>query len=397
MPCSIRASCSAGLQACATLALWIVAGSQPAAPTPDVALRVSAWLDVSAGRVQGPSVVLVDSSRGVITAIVAQDTFRQTAGVRVIDLGSATLLPGLTDAHVHLQIGGTPEANAAAILNAGFTTVVDLGAFDNSVLHLRDRIAAGTVPGPRVLAAGLWAGTKGGVCEFGGIGIDGGPEGFRQRVRDNIGAGADLIKACVSGWPGAALALPDSYEIADASLAALVAEAHAGKRIVVAHAISRGAVRASVAQRVDGLAHAAFVDAETIRAMREGRMFMIPTLASLLGSTPPEGRAALAAAVKAAHDGGVRLVFGTDGGVLPHGRNAREFTALVAAGLSPIDAIRAATVNAAAAFGLDGTGELKAGKAADVIAVSGDPLADASALTRVVFVMKHGRVIKALE
>jgi imidazolonepropionase-like amidohydrolase len=217
-----------------------------------------------------------------------------------------------------------------------------------------------------VIGAGLWAGTKNGVCEFGGIGIADGPGGFRRRVRENVDAGADLIKVCVSAWPARAVAAPDAYEIADASLAALVEESHKLGRKVVAHAISRGA-------------------------------FMVPTLASLLPGTPPDARSSLSGAVRAAHDAGVRIVFGTDGGVLPHGENAREFAALAAAGLPAADAIRAATVNAAAAFGLGRSGELRAGYAADLVAVAGNPLADPGALSRVLFVMKGGKVVKALQ
>ncbi len=216
-------------------------------------------------------------------------------------------------------------------------------------------------------------------------------------MRENAGAGADIIKVCVSAWPAQAVAAPHAYEIADASLAALVAESHTRGKIVIAHAISRGAVRAALDAHVDGLAHAAFVDQPLIAAMRSQRVFMISTLASLLPSTPTDARTALAAAVRAAHQGGVSIVFGTDGGVMPHGRNAREFAALIDAGLSPIDALRAATINASAAFSLSNSGQLRPGHTADIIAVSGDPLSDPSALSRVVFVMKQGRVLKGLQ
>jgi imidazolonepropionase-like amidohydrolase len=312
----------------------------------------------------------------------------------LVDLKDATLLPGLIDGHVHLQIGGQPEANAMAALQAGFTTVVDLGATSDVALRLRDRIAAGTTQGPRILAAGLWAGTKNGICEFGGIGIAEGPDGFRARVRENVAAGADLIKVCVSGWPATAFAKPEAYEIADDALAALVDESTRAKRMVVAHAISLGAAKAASRTGVRGLAHAAYVDEATAIELRDRNVFMIPTLTTL---TRPPGPASdrLKASVATAHRAGVRIVFGTDGGVLPHGKNAVEFRALVDAGLTPIDAIRAATTNAAQVFGLDNLiGAVAEGRAADIIAVEGDPLRDVGVMENVVFVMRGGRVVR---
>jgi len=368
------------------------AGQRVSVHPADVGIRSAGWVDVADGRLRGPSVLLIRGTR--IVDIVQASAFRESDALQTIDLGSSTVLPGLIDAHVHLQIGGDMEANASAVLAAGFTTAVDLGATTNDVLRLRDRIASGEARGPRLLAAGRWAGTRNGVCEFGGIGIGDGPDGFRRRVRENVDAGADIIKVCVSAWAARAVAEPDTYEIADASLAALVDESHAGRKPVIAHALSRGAVRAALDARVDGLAHAAFVDDDTIAAMRSRQMFMISTLASLLASTSADARRTLALAVKKAHVAGVAIVFGTDGGVLPHGENAREFAALSDAGIPAIDLLRAATTRAAAAFGLAETGELRRGYTADIIAVSGNPLQDASALSRVVFVMKAGRIVE---
>ena len=132
---------------------------------------------------------------------------------RVVDLSAYTVLPGLIDAHVHLAIGGPVRENALADLRAGFTTVVDLGARTHRLLQLADSINAGHVPGPRVLAAGIWVGKKGGVCEFNGIGIAGAPEAFADRVRANVAAGASVIKLCVSGWPAESYANPDSVQL----------------------------------------------------------------------------------------------------------------------------------------------------------------------------------------
>ena len=297
----------------------------------------------------------------------APGEFEELPDTAVIDLGAATLLPGLTDAHVHLQLGGAvPQANAGATLRAGFTTVVDLGATTDIVLRLRERISSDAIAGPRVLAAGRWVGKQGGICEFGGIGIPGGPEAYRARVREDVAAGANLTKVCVSTWLADAFARPESYEMSDEALAAAVDEAHRAGRFVVAHAISIGSVKAALRSGVDGLAHAAYVDVPPARELRKRGVFMVATLASLAGASLEPAAQALRRSVGTAHAEGVPIVFGTDGGVLPHGDNAKEFAALVEAGLPALEAIRAATVNAARAFRLDReVGQIKAGFRAD--------------------------------
>ena len=375
---------------CALLvAVALATAGAPQAP--DTFVRSAQWLDPVSGQLRGASVFQITEGR-IARIIPAAEFDRKPAG-RVTNLGNATILPGLIDAHVHLTIGGTPEANAAAVLNAGFTTIVDLGATSDAVLRLRDRINSGAIPGPRILAAGLWAGTKGGICEFGGIGVAGGPDAFRARVRDNVRAGADLTKVCVSTWLADAHQKPDAYEIDDASLAATVDESRKARRIVIAHAISLGGANAAIRAGVNGLAHAALLDQSAIDRMRARDMFMIPTLASLAGERTGPAAVALRLAVRAAAAAGVRLVFGTDGGVLPHGQNAREFAAMTAAGVPAIDAIRAATVNAARALNLKGAGVLEPGAPADLIAIDGNPLSEPAALARVVFVMRAGNVV----
>ncbi len=355
-------------------------------------VRAARWLDPVAGVVNGPVVVQIGDGR---IATIAAPGVTPAPSAPVRDLGDVTLLPGLIDAHVHLGIGGRPEANALADLRAGFTTVVDLGARTDAILRLRDRINRGEVQGPRILAAGKWIGKQGGICEFGGIGVPGGPDAYRTRVRENVDAEADLIKVCVSGWGADAFNKPELYEIDDAALAAVVEESHRSKRLVVAHAISIGSVRAALAAHVDGLAHAAYLDRATATLLRDRGLFMIPTVASLVGDAADPPAVALRAAVETAHLAGVRIVFGTDGGVLPHGENAKEFAALAKAGVPPLDAIRAATINAAAAFGLDDhVGQIKVGYAADLIAIGGSPLQDPEALSRVRFVMRNGRIVE---
>jgi imidazolonepropionase-like amidohydrolase len=162
--------------------------------------------------------------------------------------------------------------------------------------------------------------------------------------------------------------------------------------LVIAHAISLGGVNAALRAGVDGFAHAAYLDSATAKQLRRSGAFVIPTLASLLPATPTPAAARLQEAIALAQREGVRLVFGTDGGVLSHGQNAKEFVALVDAGIQPIDAIRASTINAAEAFGLSGSIHgIAPGATADIIAIEGDPLRDISALSRVRFVMREGK------
>jgi len=354
-------------------------------------IRAGRLVDVTTGQVSRDRIIIVEN--GHISEVRGNDGPLQPND-RLIDLSGFTVLPGLIDVHVHLGIGGSVRQNAAAILNAGFTTVVDLGARTTRILTIRDSINAGHIPGPRVLAAGIWIGRKDGVCEFGGIGIAGGTEGFRERVKVNVQAGADVIKACVSGWPAEAYAQPDKYELPDSVLAAIVDEARRLGRKVIAHDISLGGVRAALRAGVAGLAHAAYLDSESANLMRTRGMFLIPTLASLAADTSAASRG-LMESTRLAYRAGVPLVFGTDGGVLPHGENATEFAALARAGVSPLDAIRAATIGAATAFGLaDSLGTITSGMIADIVAVDGDPLTDVTALQRVRFVMSCGRVVR---
>jgi imidazolonepropionase-like amidohydrolase len=357
----------------------------------DLAFRAARVLDVRTGRYSGPTVLLVAGTR--ITAIVPVTRFDARTASRVIDLGDMTVIPGLIDAHVHLTIGGPVRANALADLRAGFTTVADQGALTHRLLVLRDSINAGHIEGPRVLAAGIWVGAKGGVCEFTGIGIAGGAEAFVKRVQENIAAGANLTKVCLSSWPAASYAAPDSVEIPRDVLRAIVDASHAAHRPVTAHAISRGAARAALDAGVDGLVHAAYVDASLAAAMRARGMWMIPTIASLTANDTSAASRALTAAVRVAHGAGVTLVFGTDGGVLPHGRGVDEMEALVALGLTPLEVIQAATMNAAKALVIsDSVGRIAVGMSADFVAVRGDPLRDVTALRNVGLVVSRGRV-----
>jgi imidazolonepropionase-like amidohydrolase len=163
------------------------------------------------------------------------------------------MVPAMIDVHTHLGIGGPVRANALADLRAGFTTVADEGTRTDRILAYKDSINSGQIEGPRVLAAGIWVGTKNGVCEFSGIGIAGGADAFVERVSHNITGGANLTKVCLSPWPAASYANTDTVEISRDVLRAIVGASHAAKRPVTAHAISRGPARAAVDGGVDGL------------------------------------------------------------------------------------------------------------------------------------------------
>jgi imidazolonepropionase-like amidohydrolase len=310
-----------------------------------------------------------------------------------INLGDATLMPGMIDAHVHLLLAGAGEANARATLKAGFTTVQDLGALNYANIKVRNSIREGQFPGPRVVASGPWLGVSGGTCDFQGIGVKG-ADAFRARVRKDVDEGADLIKVCASGWLAQAAEQPDSCEISEEELRAAIDEAHALKRRVAVHAISARAIAMSVTHGADLIVHGGFTSKATVAEMAQRRVYQLPTLVSLKKSADIAVYEKLRAHLAAAVDEKLPIAFGTDAGVIRHGQNAKEFAELVAIGMKPIDAIRAATVEAAKAVGLGGQiGALNNGLRADVIAVEGNPLDDLNALQKVTFVMKAGQPI----
>ena len=363
-----------------------------AAPQGDaVVVRAARLLDVRGGAIVPNAAVVVAGGR--ITAVGPSERISVPPGASTIDLGDVTLLPGLIDGHVHLSLAGPADSNAAATLRAGFTTVQDLGALDFAMLALRDSVLAGRLLGPRILAAGPWLGVTGGICDFNGIGIKG-PDAFARRVREAVTRGADVIKVCVTGWVNDGFANPQQVEISASELEAVIREAHAARRKVVAHAIGAAGVRLAVESGVDAIAHAGFADSETVELMKRRGAWIMPTLHSF----SPESATAHGQALRAhlrwmiAHQ--VPIAFGTDAGVIRHGRNAREFMRLAQVGLGPVEALQAATITAARMLGLEERiGSIEVGKDADVIAVAGNPLDDLTTLQRVVFVMQRGRVV----
>ena len=346
-------------------------------------------LDVERGEAIENGIIIVKGDRIVALGRKEEITPEGTE----INLGDATLLPGMIDAHVHLTLGGVGETNARATLRAGFTTVQDLGALNYENVKIRNAIREGKFPGPDVVASGPWLGVSGGTCDFDGIGVKG-ADAFRARVRKDVDRGADLIKVCASGWLAEAVERPDFMEISEQELRAAIDEAHALKRRVAVHAISERAIAAAVTHGADLIVHGGFTSKPTVAAMAQRHIFQVPTLFSLKKTAQPALYEKLQGHLAAAVREGLPIAFGTDAGVIRHGQNAKEFVELAGMGLKPIDAIRTATVEAAKAVGrADQIGMLKRDMLADIIAVEGNPLDDLSALQKVQFVMKAGQPV----
>jgi imidazolonepropionase-like amidohydrolase len=335
-------------------------------------------------------------------------------GASIIDLPSSTVLPGLIDVHVHLTLGARASTaiagaeDARRTLEAGFTTVRDLGANGLDNLVLSRAIDAGEVAGPRIIAAGPGLGAPGGVCErvFGPGGTVRHLEDVRRVVAAQAAAGAGVIKVCAGGGvlPGQAGSGP---ELSESLFRAIVSEAHARHLRVAAHATTTDAVALAARSGADSVEHGGVLDDAAIAALAGNRVVLVPTLYRLdwilgqAGSQPAtaggltrEQRSSAFDAAARVRAAGLPIALGTDATVIPHGANAREFRALREIGVSSLDAIRAATTVAADLLGLAGeVGRIAPGFSADLIAVSGDPLRDVVALETVEFVMKSGRVV----
>ena len=361
---------------------------------------------------------------------------------RIVDLRDSFVLPGLIDSHVHLTGQQNPNGRleevtqsnaeqamvgaryARRTLMAGFTTVADLGGANEAVFALRDAIRRGDVPGPRVIASGSSVSIHGGHGDINGYREDvmhllssesvcSGPEDCMRAVRTQVRSGADIIKITATGGVLSNTAAGLGQQFSDAELAAIVDAGHRMGRQVTAHAHGADGINSFLRAGGDSIEHGTYLDAESIRLMRREGVYLVPTLmagdyVARMASgpdnffTPAQTAKALQAGplmlamAGRAHEGGVRIAFGTDSGVSAHGDNAGEFALLVQAGLTPLEAIQTATVNAATHLRIDGeAGRIAAGMPADLIAVSGDPLADVRELERVRFVMKGGVVYRA--
>lgn len=393
-----------------------------------VRVQCGKLLDVASGRYVSNAVVTVENGR--ITNVTNGGATAQ------IDLSRGTCLPGLIDVHTHLTsdaTGGgyrrlgvsvprqalTGAKNAGLTLRAGFTTVRNVGAKGYSDVALRDAIAAGDVPGPRMLVSGPSLGITGGHCdsnllapEYHAVseGVADGPWAARAKVREVIKYGADVIKVCASGGVLSKGDQPGTAQYTLEELQAIVAEAHKLERKVAAHAHGAQSIKDAIRAGVDSVEHCSFIDDEGIALSKQHGTFLVFDIYNddyilqegVKAGMLPEAieKEKLVGKVQRenflkAWRAGTRMAFGTDGGVYPHGDNWRQFPYMVEFGMKPLEAIRTATVEAAELLGLKGqAGSVAAGHRADLIAVEGDPLTDVSAMKNVRFVMKDGKVYR---
>ena len=420
----------AGLVAAAALA----GAASPAPEAPTLVVHAAHLVDPAAGRVLDDVVIVVSGDR--VSAVGTSATTPVPAGTPRIELGSATVLPGLIDVHVHLTSNASDEglnglvkttaregidgvANARKTLEAGFTTVGNVGAGGFSDVALRDAINEGEIEGPRMLVSGPPLGATGGHADDNLLpfeyhhvseGAADGPWALRAKVRQNVKYGADLIKFMATGGVLSHGDSVDGQQMTQDEMNAVVEEAHMWGRRVAVHAHGASGIRGAILAGADSIEHASLIDDEGIRLAKARGTYLSMDIYNddfILAEGERNGiepasldkerqigrlqRANFQKAVKA----GVKMAFGTDAGVYPHGDNARQFPVMVTYGMTSMQAIQAATVNAADLLGWSGkVGRIAPGFYADLIAVDGDPVADVRALERVRFVMKGGVVWK---
>jgi len=397
-------------------------------------VKAGKLIDARGGRELSDQVIVIKGDK--IERVGPAASIVIPAGAKVIDLSKSTVLPGLIDMHDHLTGSHTLHGyrglglsvpreallgayNARITLEAGFTSVRNVGASGFADVALRDAINDGEIPGPRVRASGPALGITGGHCDNNLLpaeydhrsgGVADGPWAVRAKVREVIKYGADVIKFCATGG---VLSKGDSVggmQYTQEEMNALVAEAHQHGRRVAAHAHGAEGIKAAIRAGVDSIEHASLIDDEGIRLAKERGTYLVMdiyndtfilTEGEKMGMLPESiekerqigrlQRENFAKAFKA----GVKMAFGTDGAVYPHGDNGKQFAYMVKYGMSPMQAIQAATIHAADLIGwADTVGAIEPGKFADLIAVDGSPLAEVAQLEKVKFVMKGGVVVK---
>jgi imidazolonepropionase-like amidohydrolase len=411
-----------------------VAGAESAAPPELIAIKGAHLFDATGAPLKDAGVVVVQGER------IVQVGTQVPAGAHVIDLGDATLLPGFIDAHTHLTAQLNPnyyrgvydqlmrfpaeQAFYAALyarrtLEAGFTTVRNVGARDFVDVGLRNAINAGVAEGPRILTAVHGIGSPGGhfddfpfpperIKPEGPIeGICSGPEQCREAVRYQMKWGADVIKIAASGGVLSESDPVDVPQLTPEELSAIISEAHKWNRKVAAHCHGDTAARLAIAAGVDSIEHGSFLTEDTLKLMKSKGVYLVPTRLAVywvmkqVDTFPPQ-IAAKARAAAGAHEKmfrtalrlGVPIAFGTDSGVSPHGMNALEFSLMTDLGMSPAAALEAGTRDAARLLGIEAdVGTLEGGKAADVVAVPGNVLNDIHATEHPLFVMRAGRIV----
>jgi imidazolonepropionase-like amidohydrolase len=389
-------------------------------------------LDVKTGKYLTGQAITIEGDK-----IVSVGPVPSGAQAFVVKLPNLTVLPGLIDAHTHitsdpfhfgyaeLGISHSREAlygakYAKITLEAGFTTLRNVGANGYSDVALRDAINEGDVPGPRLLVSGPALGITGGHCdenmlpfEFHDVaaGVADGVEGVQHKVREVIKYGADVIKFCATGGVLSKGDDPKASQYTLEEMKAIVADAHRLGRKVAAHAHGGDGIKLASEAGVDSIEHGTYVDDDIIAVLKRNGTYMVPTIylnqwlmenMDKIGM-PEFYRHKEEVVAKVSFDnmakavrGGVKIAFGTDAAVYPHGLNARQFAVYVKMGMTPLQAIQSATLNAADLLGWsDRVGSIDAGKFADLIAVEGDPLLDVTTLERVKWVMKGGQVVKS--
>ena len=423
-----------------SVAAALLAATPLAAQSPtDTYIHAGRLLDRPGKPPRGASTIVVRDGR---VAEVREGHVAPPQGATLIDLADRFVLPGLIDSHVHLDsdragneglLAAMTESrelgayetlwNAQKTLSAGFTTVRNLGD-RGGTLALRDAIARGWVNGPRIVDAGRSISTTSGHMDsrlglveelHDAIPHDNlcdGPDDCRKAVRLQIGRGADLIKIATTGGVNSRIGAGLGKQMFDDEAKAIVETAHLYGKKVAVHAHGADGIAVALRAGADSIEHGTLMDEENIRLFKQTGAYYVPTLSTVNGyleriakdpnAYPPDVRKKIdwrisitGKALEKAVPAGVKIAFGTDAGVSKHGRNADEFLLMVKHGMTPAQAIQAATVNAADLLGLGNEiGTLEPGKAADLIAVSGDPLSDVSTLQRVGFVMKDGEVVK---
>src|SRR5208283_131712 len=414
------------------------AGAAAPAAAPLSALHCGHLIDTAAGKMLGETTIVVEGAR--IRELLSGS--QTPPGAKDIDLESQTCMPGLIDSHTHLTGQTSPTryidqfhwniadyavrstVYARRTLLAGFTTVRNVGDQDNESVALRNAINAGIIPGSRIFTAGQAIGSTGGHADptdgyrmdLAGdpgpaVGIINSPQDAVKAVRMHYKEGDDLIKIMPSGGVLDESASGDNAQLTLEEIRAVVSTAHDYGFTVAAHAHGAEAIRRAVLGGVDSIEHGTFMDAEDMKLMVEHGTWYVPTIiagdfvarqSKVPGYYPPQVAAKAAAigpmilaTAGRAYRAHVKIAFGTDAAVYPHGQNAHEFELMVQAGMPPMFTLQAATINAAQLLKKEkDLGTLAAGKIADVVAVPGDPIADISLMKQVSFVMKDGAVYK---
>src|SRR5271156_3020647 len=412
------------------------AGQTKTSAPAEIAIRAGKILDVRTGTYATDQMIWIEGDRIKAIGNAAEVTGKLPPNTKIVDLSNSTVLPGLIDCHTHLTMTPydsgpaglhasyprqalTGARNARVTLEAGFTTVRNVGAGGYSDIALRDAIKAGDVPGPRMLVSGPPLSITGGhgdenflapQYDWSSDGVADGVDGVTKKVRENIKYGADVIKFMATGGVLSEGDNPALAQYSPEEMKAIVDTAHGLGRKVAAHAHGAGGIKYAVLAGVDSIEHGSYINDEDIQLMKQHGTYLVPTLylgdwltenMMTLGLTPnmiEKAKMVMPIAQKNishAFKEGVKVAFGTDAAVYPHGLNAHEFGKMVSMGLTPLQSIQAATVNAADLLGWsDRVGTLEPGKYADIVAVQGDPLADVRVLENVHFVMKGGEVIK---